>query len=127
MFVMEPHHPSTTAGNESAEHPDFSLHPLNVLANRSELEAEAVQGGAAVADAVTSKNSSMIRMWSSGDDSCSISTPDLTKSRPRVGDGVRKINDMDTAAGGTGYRRSWLAYQSSLRNSKHGREGIGGI
>lgn len=127
VFVMEPHHPSTTAGNESARHPDFSLYPLNVLANRSELEAEAVQGGAAVADAVTSDNSSMNRMWSYGDDPCSISSPDLTKSRPGVGDGVKKTNDRVTAAVGTGYRRSWLAYQSSLRNSKHGREGIGGI
>ena len=127
VSVMESHHPSTTAGNEFAEHPDFSLPSLNVLANRSELEAEAVQEGAAVVPAVKSEDSSMTRMWASGEDSCSNSSLDLTESRPRVRDAVRNTEDRKIAAGATGYRRSWLAYQKSLRNSRHGREGTGGI
>ncbi|KAM0795113.1 hypothetical protein BDR22DRAFT_977193 [Usnea florida] len=126
VSVKEPHHPPTNAGYESAEQPDFSLHPLNVLDNHSELEAEAVQGDAVVADAGTSEKSSSTHMWASGDDPCSISSPDLTDSRPGVGGGARNTKDRDIAAGGT-RRRTWLGYQSSLRNSRHGREGIGGI
>ena len=127
VSAEEPHHPSTIEGNESAEHPGFSLHPPNVLANRSELEAEAVQGGSAVADTVRTENPSMDRMWASGGVSWSISSPDLTRSRPGPGDRVRSTGYRNTAAGGTGYRGSWLAYQNSLRSSRHGREGTGGI
>lgn len=127
VFVKEPHHPSTTSGTESTEHSDFSLHPLNVLINRSGLEAEAVQGDAAVAGAVMSVDPSTNRMSASGDDSWAISGSDLTESRPGVGDRLRNTENRNLAAGGTGYRRSWLAYQSSLRNSRHGREGTGGI
>ena len=126
-FVKKTYHPSTTAGPESTEHSDFSLHPLNVLTNRSELEAEAVQVDAAVSDAVMSVDPSTNRMWASGDDSWTISSSDLTKSRPGIGDRVRNTKNRNLAAGGTGYRRSWLAYQSSLRNSRHGREGNGGL
>ena len=123
VSAEEPHHPSTTAGNESAEHPDSSSHPPNVLAKRSELEAEAVQGGVVVADAVRSESPPVNRVWASTGCALSNSTPDSTSIRTGVGDRVRSTGSRSSSR----LRGSWLAYQTSLRGSRHGKEGDGGI
>ena len=121
MSAEEPHHLSSTAGNESAERLDFSLHPLEVLADRSELDAEGVQGGVAVAEAVMNEPPSMKRVWASTGCAWSNSTSDLMSTRTGIDDMVRSRGTRKSS----GLRGSWLAYQTSLRGSRHGQEGDG--
>lgn len=80
-----------------------------VLPHRSELAAEPVLAPPD-ADAASGAGA-----WSS-------SSPDVASptARPGVGGRVRSTGNRDG-----GLRGSWLAYQTSLRESKHGREGGG--
>lgn len=97
------------------------------LAYRSKLEVETVGGDAIFAPDVgsgadarrTTEGAAMDRMWASG--AWSNSSPDLASTRPVLGDRVRSTGSR--IGGGTGLRGSWLAYQTSLRDSRHGREG----
>lgn len=99
-------------------------------AYRSELEAEAVEGGASClapdrvrgAGARVTERASMDRIWASG--AWSDSSPALAGRRPGVGDRVRSTGNR--SGSGTKLRGSWLAYQTSLRDLTHGREGSGG-
>ena len=115
----EPHHLSSTARNESAEHLDFSLHPLEVY--RSELEAKGVQRGVDVAKAEMSEIPSMKRVWANTGCPWSNSTSNSTNIRTRIDDRVRSTATRNNS----GLRGSWLAYQTSLRGSRHGKEGDG--
>ena len=125
LAFAEGPHPSN-AGSEPVEKPGIpSL--SNYPAYRSELEAEAVEEGAPFlvpdrgpgADARWAERASMDGMWASG--AWSHSSRDLAGRRPGVGDRVRSTENR--SGGGTKLRGSWLAYQTSLRDSRHGREG----
>ena len=117
----EPHHLTSTAGNESTENLEFSLHPLENLANRSELEAEGVQRGVAVAKPEMSEIPSMKRVWASPGCAWSNSASDSTNIRTGIDDRARSTGTRNSS----GLRGSWLAYQTSLRGSRHGKEGDG--
>ena len=125
LAFAEGPHPSN-AGGEPVEKPgipSLSDRP----AYRSELEAEAVEEGAPFlvpdrdpgADARWTERASMDGMWASG--AWSHSSPDLAGRRPGVGDRVRSTENK--IGGGAKLRGSWLAYQTSLRDSRHWREG----
>ena len=118
-------HPSN-AGGEPVEKPgipSLSDHP----AYRSELKAEALEVGAPFlvpdrgpgADTRWTERASMDGMWASG--AWSHSSPDLAGRRPGVGDRVRSTENK--IGGGAKLRGSWLAYQTSLRDARHSREG----
>ena len=115
----EPHHLSSIEGKESAEHLDLPLHPLEVLADRSELEAEGVQRGVAISKPEMSESPSMKRVWANNGCAWSNSTSDSTNIR--TGNSVRGTRTRNSS----GLRGSWLAYQTSLRGSRHGKEGDG--
>ena len=102
--------------------PNLADHP----AYRSELQVE--EGASFLAPEWGSEagvnwteRASMDRMWASG--AWSNSSLDLTGGRAGVGDRVRSTENR--SGGGTKLRDSWLAYQTSLRDSRHGREGAG--
>lgn len=100
-------------------------------AYRSQLEAGAEEEGAQFlasdgdrgAGARWAEKASIDRMRAIGP--WSISSPDLAARRSGVGDRTRSTENR--SGGGTKLRGSWLAYQTSLRDSRHGREGAGGI
>ena len=117
----EPDHLSSTKGKESAEDLDFRLHPLEVLADRSELEAEGVQRGVAITKPEMSESPSMARVWPSAGCAWSNSTSGSTSIRTEIDDRIRGTG----ARNSSGLRGSWLAYQASLRGSRHGNEGDG--
>ena len=121
VSAEEPHHMSFTAGNKSAEHLDFSLRPLEVLADRSELEVEGIQRGATVARVEMSKKPTMNRVWASTGCAWSSSASDSTNIRTGIDDRVRSTGTRNSS----GLQGSWLAYQTSLRGSRHGKEGDG--
>lgn len=120
-------HPSKV-GSEPVEKsgiPSLADHP----AYRSQLEAEAKEEGAQFlvsdgdpgAGARWTEKASIDRMRAIG--AWSNSSPDLTARRSDVGDRMRSTENR--SGGGTKLRGSWLAYQTSLRDSRHGREGAG--
>ena len=127
LAFTEGKHPSN-AGSEPVQiagSPNLAEHP----AYRSELEAEAAEKGEPFlapergpgASARRTERESMDRTWASS--AWSSSSPNLTGRRPGVGDRLRSMDDK--SGGGTKLRGSWLAYQTSLRDSKYGREGAG--
>lgn len=121
-------HPSNTGSGpvEKSEMPGQADSP----AYRSEMEAEAMEGGAAFpaldrglgAGARSTEGASKDRIWASG--AWSDSSPALTGRRPGVGDRVRSTET--TSGSRAKLHGSWLAYQTSLRDSRHGTEGGGG-
>ena len=119
LVSAEPHHLSSTTGNESAEHLDLSLHPLEVLVDRLELEAEGVQRGIAVPKAEMSESSSMKPLWARTGCAWSNSTSDSTNMRTGIDNKV----GCRAKRNSSGLRGSWLAYQTSLRGSRYGKEG----
>ena len=121
-------HPSNT-GSEFIENLGI-ISQANFPAYRSELEAEAMERGAPFfapdripgAGARRTERASMDRIWASG--GCASPSPALGGRRPDIGDRVRSTGNRSGSR--PRYRGSWLAYQTSLRDSTHGREGAGG-
>ena len=120
-------HPSRVRSEpvEKSGIPSLADHP----AYRSQLEAGAEEEGAQFlasdgdpgAGARWTEKASIDRM--PADDAWSYSSPDLTARRSGVGDRTRSMENR--SSGGTKLRGSWLAYQTSLRDSRHGSEGAG--
>ena len=121
-------HPSNT-GSELIENLGI-LTQADFPAYRSELEAEAMEGGAPFlapdrstgAGARRTDRASMDRIWASG--AWANSSPALRARRPDIGDRVRSTGNRSGSR--PRFRSSWLAYQTSLKDSTHGREGAGG-
>ena len=118
----------SNAGSESvptAGSPNLANQP----AYRSELEAQEVEQDESFlaperglgASARRTERASIDRMWASS--SWSSSNPDLAGRRPGIGGRVRSTENR--SGGGTRLRGSWLAYQTSLRDLRHGSEGAG--
>lgn len=120
---------ASNAGSELIENLGI-LSQASFPACRSELEAEAMEEGAPFlapdrspgAGARRTERASMDRIWASG--ACANSSPALGARRPDIGHRVRSTGNRSGSR--PKYRGSWLAYQTSLRDSTHGREGAGG-
>ena len=101
----------------------------NYAAYRSQLEAEGEEeraqflasDGDPGADARWTEKASIDRIRTIG--AWSNSSPDLAARRSGVGDRTRSTENR--SGGGTKLRGSWLAYQTSLRDSRHGSDGSG--
>lgn len=120
-------HPSKV-GSEPVENsgiPNLANHP----AYRSQLKAEAEEEGAPFfasdgdtgASARWTEKASIDRMRTIG--AWTNSSPDLAARLSGVGDSMRSTENRSSS--GTKLRGSWLAYQTSLRDSRHGREVAG--
>ena len=121
-------HPSNT-GSEFTKNLGV-IRQADFPAYRSELEAQEMERGAPflASDRIPgvvarrTDRGYMDRIWASG--GCASPSLALGDRRPEIGDKVRSTGNRSGSR--PKYRGSWLAYQTSLRDSTHGREGAGG-